>query len=238
MIHPTRTNLLLLKEKARSVVNSIGILKARKQALIKEFLAATLPFLRSRQDIRKSYGKALRELILATGHEGRDIVASIAAATERDFKIDVIEKSIWGLRYKDIVFHDAPVRDRDQRGYDEFGTSPHQEDATGLFEKLLEAMLHIAAYESKLKRLGDEILRTTRRIKVLEEMVLPALKSQIKTITQYIGERERESFYRLKRVKNILTAREEAHARREPMRDKTPDSSPFHLLPETDPQLR
>ncbi len=209
MIHPTRTNLLMLKEKARSVVNSVGILKARKQALIKEFLAATLPFLRSREDIRKSYGKALRELILATGHDGEDAVASIAAATARDFKVDVIEKSIWGLRYKDIVFHDAPVRDPDQRGYDEYGTSPHLEESAGLFEKLLESMLHIAEYESKLKRLGDEILRTTRRIKVLEEMVLPALKSQIKTITQYIGERERESFYRLKRVKNILTAREE-----------------------------
>jgi V/A-type H+-transporting ATPase subunit D len=208
MIHPTRTNLLMLKEKSRSVVNSIGILKARKQALIKEFLAATLPFLRSREDIRKSYGKALRELILASGHEGKDAMAS-SVATARDFKIDVIEKSIWGLRYKDIVFHDAPVRDADQRGYDEFSTSPHLEEGTGLFEKLLESMLHIAEYESKLKRLGDEILRTTRRIKVLEELVLPGLKSQIKSITQYIGERERESFYRLKRVKSILTAREE-----------------------------
>jgi V/A-type H+-transporting ATPase subunit D len=209
MIHPTRTNLLLLKDKSRSVVNSIGILRARKQALIKEFLAATLPFLRSREDIRKSYGKALRELAIALGHEGKDGIASITVVTERDFKIDVIEKSIWGLRYKDIVFHDAPVREPDKRGYNEFGTTPHLEEGTVLFEKLLESMLHLAEYESKLKRLGDEILRTTRRIKVLEEMVLPGLKSQIKTITQYIGERERESFYRLKRVKNILTAREE-----------------------------
>jgi len=210
MIHPTRTNLLLLKDKARSVLNSIGILKARKQALIKEFLAATLPFLRSREDIRQSYGKALRELALSLGHEGKDAIESITLATERDFKIDVIEKSIWGLRYKDIVFHDAPVRDADKRGYNEYGTTPHLEAGANLFEKLLESMLHLAEYESKLKRLGDEILRTTRRIKVLEEMVFPTLKLQIKTITQYIGERERESFYRLKRVKNILTAREES----------------------------
>ena len=210
MIHPTRTNLLLLKDKARSVLNSIGILKARKQALIKEFLSATLPFLRSREDIRQSYGKALRELALALGHEGKDTIASIAAATERDFKIDVIEKSIWGLRYKDIVFHDAPVRDADKRGYNEYGVTPHLEEGALLFEKLLESMLHLAEYESKLKRLGDEILRTTRRIKVLEEMVFPTLKLQIKSITQYIGERERESFYRLKRVKNLLTAKEES----------------------------
>lgn len=206
MIHPTRTNLLSIKDKSRSVVRSVGILKARKQALIKEFLAATLPFLRSREDIRQSYGKALRELALAIGREDRDGIESIVIATKRDFGIEVIEKSIWGLRYKDVLFHDAPVRDPDKRGYDEFGTTTHLEEGTLLFERLLESMLHIAMYENKLKRLGDEIMRTTRRIKVLEELVLPVLKQQIKTITQHIGEREREAFYRLKRVKSKLTA--------------------------------
>ncbi len=209
MIHPTRTNLLLLKEKSRSVVNSIGILKARKQALIKEFLAATLPFLRSREEIRQSYGKALRELAITTGREGKNNIESIVKVTEREFGIDVVEKSIWGLRYKDLLFHDVAVRAPDKRGYDERGTTPHLEESAGLFEKLLEIMLHLAEYESKLKRLGEEIVRTTRRIKVLEEMVLPALKLQVKSIAQYIGERERESFYRLKRVKSILEEKKE-----------------------------
>ena len=204
MIHPTRTNLLLLKEKSRSVLNSIGILKARKQALIKEFMATTLPFLRSREDIRTAYGKALRKRALAIGHEGRETIESIVAATEREFGIDVAEKSIWGLRYKDIAFHDAPVRDADKRGYDEFTVTPHLKEGAALFEKLLESMLQIARFESKLKRLSQEILRTTRRIKVLEEMIMPGLGLQIKTITQYIGERERESFYRMKRVKTML----------------------------------
>jgi V/A-type H+-transporting ATPase subunit D len=190
------------------VINSIGILRARKQALIKEFLAATAPFLRSREDIKKSYGKAIRELAITIGREGKENVESIAVATERDFGIEVTEKSIWGLKYKDIEYHDAPVRQPERRGYYEYGTTPHLEESINLFEKLLENMLQIAEYESKLKRLGEEIIKTTRRIKVLEEMVLPGLKQQIRTIGQYIGEREREAFYRLKRVKSILQAKE------------------------------
>jgi V/A-type H+/Na+-transporting ATPase subunit D len=209
MIHPTRTNLLMLKEKSRSIVNSIGILKARKQALIKEFLTATLPFLRSREEIKKSYGRAIRELAISLGREGKDTIDSLAVATERDFGIEVKEKSIWGLRYKDIAYHDTPVRQADERGYDESATTPHLDDTVNLFEKLLESMLTIAEYESKLKRLGDEIVKTTRRIKVLEEMVLPGIKRQIRTIGQYIGEREREAFYRLKRVKSILERKAE-----------------------------
>lgn len=203
MIHPTRTNLILLKEKTRSVSNSVGILRARKQALIREFLATTLPFLKSREEIRSAYGAALRELALSLGHEGKEVIESIVAVSERDFRIDVVEKSIWGLKYKDIVFYDSPMRKPDERGYDEYSTTPHLDESTALFEKLLESMLTIAQYESKIKRLGEEIVRTTRKIRVLEELVLPDLKRRIKTIAQFIGEREREAFFRLKKFKEL-----------------------------------
>ncbi len=203
IIHPTRTNLLLLKEKAKSVVNSIGILKARRQALIREFLNTTVPFLRSREDIRKSYGKALDELTLSLGHEGKNTIKSIAVATEREVNVDIVEKSIWGLKYKDIIVHDAPVRDPDKRGYDFLSTTPHLEGSIYLFERILELMIELAAYENKLKRLSDEILNITKKMKVLEERLLPELKYQIKTISQYIGEREREVYYRLKKFKDL-----------------------------------
>ena len=202
IIHPTRTNLLLLKEKSRSISNSISILKARRQALIQEFLNTTVPFLRSREDIRKTYGKALDEMALSLGHEGKSGIESITFAVERDMGVDIIEKSIWGLKYKDIVVNKNPVRETDQRGYDFRSTTPHLEEGIYLFEKVLESMLEIAAFENKLKRLADEITRITRKIKVLEERVLIELKHQIKTITQYIGERDRESYYRLKKFKS------------------------------------
>ena len=157
IIHPTRTNLLLLKEKAVSVTNSIGILKARRQALIQEFLKTTLPFLRSRKDITETYGKALDELALSLGHMGRDAVESITFASARNIGVDIIEKKIWGLKYKDIIAHEAALRTPDKRGYDFTSTTPHLEEGIHLFEKILESMLNIAAFESKLKRLSDEI---------------------------------------------------------------------------------
>ncbi len=203
MIHPTRTNLLLLKEKAQSVGNSIGILKARRQALIREFLSTTVPFLRSREDIRKAYGKAMGELALSLGNEGKESIESIACVTKRDIGVEISEKSIWGLKFRDVVMHDSPVRRPEERGYDFLSTTPHLEECSNFFEKIVESMIEIATFESKLKRLGEEILKTTRRIRVLEERILPDLRKQIRTIAQYIGERERETYYRLKRFKNI-----------------------------------
>ncbi len=201
IIHHTRTNLLLLRDKSISVVNSTGILKARRQALIQEFLTASQPFLRTRKEIKETYGNAIDELALSLGHMGGRGLESITYSSKRDLSVEVREQSLWGLKYKDVVIHDAPVRSADERGYDVTTTSPHLEECIYLFEKILESMLEVAAFESKLKRLGSEITMITRKIKVLEERILPGLNLQIKTISQYISERERETYYRLKKFK-------------------------------------
>ena len=213
MINPTRTNLLILKEKIRSVTGSIGILKARRLALIKEFLSMSAPFLRSRQEIKGAYARALARLHLAVGHEGEDFVSSLQGVTARDLGVEIVERSVMGLGYRELTVQEDPVRSPDRRGYDYQHTTPHLEEAIGNFEAILAELLEIAAFESRMKRIGDEIMRGSRRIRVLEERTLPALHRDLKRIAQYIGERERESYYRLKRFKKIVTDREAISSR-------------------------
>jgi len=201
VIQLTRTNLLMLKEKAGSVVNSMRILKARKQALVREFLDTTRPFLRSRAEIGSTYGTAIEELALGLGREGKDSIESISAVTARPFEVEITEESIWGLRYKEVTALEPAVRAPGDRGYDFLPTSSHLDESMNLFEKIMESMVEMAAFESKLKRLGDEIVKTSRRIRVLEERVLPDFRSQIKMISDHIGEREREAYCGLKRFK-------------------------------------
>ena len=203
MIHPTRTNLLLLKDKLRSVENSVGILKARRQALIREFLGTTVPFLASRDEVRGEYAQALAELHVSLGHEGADGVGSLVAVTGRELEVEIEERSVMGLRYRDVAPAESPIRSPGERGYDYRTTTTHLEEAIYRYETIVAAMLEIAAYESRLKRLRNEIVRVTRRIRVLEERILPSLGHDIRVIGQYIGEREREAHYRLKRFKEL-----------------------------------
>lgn len=204
MIHPTRTNLLILREKALSVLKSIGILKARRQALIRELLNTTVPFMDSREEIRRIYGKALHELSISLGYEKREIIDSLAETCEQGLTVEIIEKSIWGLTYRDIGVADSPVRNPQERGYDYSLTNLHLEECIYLFEKLVESMIGIAAFESKIKIISDEIRKSTRRIRILEERRLPEMKSRIKTISLYISEREREAHFRLKQRKEMV----------------------------------
>jgi len=203
MIHPTRTNLLLLKDKSSSVSNSIGILKSRRQALIIEFLKTSTPYLESRKAIRQLYGEGIVELFFSIGHEGETVIDSISAITARDFGIEITARKLWGLEYKEISPRDSAVRDMNNRNYDIRATTANLEEATWRFEKIVDAILDIAEYDNKLQRLSREIIQTTRRVRVLEERILPKLKKQIKSITQYLGERERETYFRLKQFKEI-----------------------------------
>jgi len=201
MIHPTRTDLRQLQEKAVSVANSVAILKARRLALIRGFLESVRPFVRSRDAIRRDYGRAIEELRLSEGHEGRAFVAALAALSEREVGADVEERNVMGVRYRDLVAYGPFVRTPTERTYDYTATTPHLEEAVHRFESVLETMLEVAAFESRIKMLGEEILRITRRTRVLEERVLPRLRAETRAIVQFLGEREREAHYRLKKFK-------------------------------------
>lgn len=207
MIHPNRTYLLQLKQKRSTVADSLNILKARRQALLMEFLASARPFLHSRNQIRSMYYSALQELYLSMGDEGEQMVHSIARLNHREVELGIEEKNILGVKYYDVSLPAAVRRPVDARNYDFTATSPHLEEAADRFEATVESLLELAVYETKVKRLGEEILRVSRRARVLEERVLPDLARRIAATEQYIGEREREEYFRLKKFKNIREVR-------------------------------
>ncbi len=197
---------MLLKEKVVSVTNSIAILKSRRQALIIEFLKTTTPYMESRRAIRKLYSESIIQISLSKGHEGEDMISAIADVTAREFNIEIIARKLWGLEYKEIFPRESAVRHVNDRNYDIRFTTPNLEEAVWRFEKIVDAILDIAEYDNKLQRLSREIVQTTRRVRVLEERILPRLGKKIKVITQYLGEREREAYYRLKQFKEIKHA--------------------------------
>ncbi|MEW6595706.1 MAG: V-type ATP synthase subunit D [Thermodesulfobacteriota bacterium] len=201
MSNPNRTTLLQLKEKVRAVGESLAILKARRQALVAELLKTARPFLRSRQLLRERYAEALTELAASRALEGEPVVAALVEVTRREFPVALVERNILGVRYREIAAGLAVRRPVEARNYDFYRSTARVEEASDRFEQLAEAMLPLAAFEHKVQRLGEEIIRLSRKTRVLEERVQPGLSREIKEIAMYIAEREREEYFRLKRFK-------------------------------------
>lgn len=207
MIQPTRNNLLLLRDRRRAVINCVGILKGRRQALLKKFLEIGRPLLVSREETRERYGRGIEELQTSLGIEGLDYIATLALISQRHLGVKVVEMNILGLHYRDLLETESAIRSVPDRGYDYPSTTPHLEEALQLFETIVDDMLAMARYEGLFRRLGEELLRVTRRIRVLEERLLPGLQQDIRTINHYLAEREREAYYRLKMFKNYSLQR-------------------------------
>ena len=67
--------------------------------------------------------------------------------------------------------------------------------------------IELADREMRLRRLAEEIGRTTRRVNALENILIPRLQTQLDYIQMILEEREREDLFRLKRVKMKLGQR-------------------------------
>lgn len=201
MSNPNRTTLLALRDKVRAVGESLAILKARRQALVAEFLRTARPFLRTRLELRRHYEEALAELAKSRAVEGEGAVAAMAGVTRREVPIALAERNILGVRYREIAASVPIRRPVEGRNYDFYRSSGHSEEAIDRFEQLAEAVVPLAAFEHKIKRLGEEIVRLSRKARVLEERVAPRLDREMRQIAMYIAEREREEYFRLKRFK-------------------------------------
>jgi V/A-type H+-transporting ATPase subunit D len=63
-------------------------------------------------------------------------------------------------------------------------------------------ILRSVSVELRLKKLGTEIKKVTRRINALNEVIIPALTREVRQIRQALEEREREDLFRMKRFKS------------------------------------
>ena len=213
MIQPTRTNLLLLKERLRAILNCTVILKGRRQALIKEFLKITQPLMQSREEISRAYARAIANLYVSEAREGTLGIPSLAEVNQRKVAVEVSEGNLLGLHFRDLTMHETVVRTFEERPYDMLGSSVWVEETIDQFEKIVEDILSIANFEGKFRRLAEELVRLTRRIRILEERITPQIMKEIHNMSQYLIERERETFFRLKRFKSYSQRQESAGSR-------------------------
>ncbi len=198
----TRMNLLLLKRQIEAAERGLALLRSKREALVREFFTAAGRVAERRGELEAAMAQGRSSLAVALGMEGRAALRSAAFATQRNVLIDLNERNIWGVRFLDL--HYAPVaRTADARGYALSGVSASIDETARQFETVLDVILRSVSVELRLKKLGAEIKKVTRRINALEEIVMPSLKREVREIRQTLEEREREDLFRMKRFKAV-----------------------------------
>jgi len=199
-VSPTRMNMLAKKAQIKLAKQGVDLLKKKRDALVQEFFAIVTKLMDARKKLDGLSHHAYRSLMISKAIDGERTLKSVALAGERDIKVGMLEKSIWGVKVPVLSYDDAR-RNFTERGYSPTGVSSRVDVTAEKFEDIITLLLQIASVEVHLKRLGAEIKKTSRRVNALEENLIPNLNMQTRFIRNVLEERAREDTFRLKRIK-------------------------------------
>lgn len=202
----TRVNLLRARRQMGRVQKGAGLLKRKREALVRELFRLARPAADLRTRIGEGFVEAYASVLHALAVHGRSGLRAMAWP-ERDLDVRIEPNQVWGINVSDIVERPRIRRTLDARGLAPGSTGPSAADTAAHFENLTELLLDAAAGEERLRRLGDAAALSARRVRTLEQRITPRLQGQIATVQRTLEEREREEHLRLKRVQQRRAAR-------------------------------
>jgi V/A-type H+-transporting ATPase subunit D len=190
----------------------MDLLKQKRDALLIEFMSVMDETLRLSGLLQKATAEAQYSLAVAKSVDGNVAVRSVGMATKGDISVDMTGAKIMGISVPVVTKGESPMRSSFTRGYSITGVSSRIDESADKFERILDVIIEYADIETRLKRLGEEIQKTNRRVNALEQITVPALREQVAYIRQTLDERAREDLFRLKKVKKKIERKKATHA--------------------------
>lgn len=207
-VNPTRSELLYRRQQIKLAVQGMELLKKKRDALLREFLPIIDETMKLSLRLERSTADAQQALALAKAVEGKNVMKSVGFATKGAVLVDISGTHVMGVPIPVIRKSTAPVKNELSRGYAVTGVSARVGHTAGKFEEIIDIMIQSADIETRLRRLGDELQKTNRRVNALENIVVPELEEQVKFIFSALDERAREDHFRLKKVKKKILERQ------------------------------
>ncbi|MCX6707777.1 MAG: V-type ATP synthase subunit D, partial [Candidatus Woesearchaeota archaeon] len=171
-----------------------------RDGLILEFFEVMKKAKTLRQELTDEYIVALEKMNMARAVEGDIALKSLAMAISQKPSITLNKKNIMGVVVPKIE-SSGLQKTITERGYGILAGSSLIDDSASAYEKVVEKVILAAEIETSMKRLLSEIEKTKRRVNALEFAVIPKMQKTEAFIKLRLEEMERESIFRLKRIK-------------------------------------
>jgi V/A-type H+-transporting ATPase subunit D len=197
---PTRMNLLARRSQLALASRGVDLLQKKRDALVREFLLLVQETLEARKQLNAASREAHKALLMAKSFDGPGAVEAFSESVPVLSDVQAAVQNFWGTRVPRLTVKWArgvPI------------ASPVAAEGRTIaaqtsFLALSRALVQVANTESRLRRMGEEIKKTARRVNALEMAVIPTIRSQIHRIQQILDQQEQEDIFRLKRIKKKL----------------------------------
>lgn len=194
---PTKANLIKAKNSLAFSKKGYELLDRKRTVLIREMMTLIDKANELEQIIDTSFAEAYEALKFANITMGTENMEEISLSVEKEQDYDIIFKSVMGVETPIIKASDNKFTTE----YGFFRTNPAFDKAVLRFNDIRKVIYDLAEIENSVFKLAMEIKKTQKRANALEKIQIPRYEKTIKYIDEVLEEKEREDFFRLKRVK-------------------------------------
>lgn len=202
----TRIELLARRTQLQLAQQGYELLEQKRTALMHELVKMLDRVIEETHNLEQSLNQARQAMAWAETLAGPAAVTNAAMAVRDEFTLHIETVKLMGVEIPDIEQRHV-ARSALGRGYSITGTSSAIDEAALAFEDVVETIIKQAESELRLKRLLDEIQRTSRRLNALENILIPRLQREIDYIEMSLNEQERQDQYRFRLAKRLLARR-------------------------------
>lgn len=202
-INPTRMELLSLKNRTKLAVKGHGLLKEKRDALIKEFFDILDRVKGVREAAERSLKEANEALLEAQIAMGDLAVRKASLSVKESIDVDIKSRGVMGVSVPvtNVKMEERSIIDR---GYSFSDTTIQLDEAAKKFEESIKFLIELGEVEKTIFLLAEEIEATKRRVNALEHIMIPRFENTEKYIDMRLQEMERENFVRLKMIRSTI----------------------------------
>jgi V/A-type H+/Na+-transporting ATPase subunit D len=204
--HPTRMELLHIKNRLRLARKGHRLLRQKRDTLLIEFMNMARAASSVGEEASTQLERARHAYAVAAAIDGPSQLASQALAGGPEAEFDFEYRNVMGVRLPTLSVRGA-LRGIDGRGVGIISSTPSADLAASEYERSVESLTRLAQTEQSLLAMSGEVKRTKRRVNALEYKLIPLLEGTQKHIRMRLEELEREGFFRRKLIKRKRAAK-------------------------------
>jgi V/A-type H+-transporting ATPase subunit D len=190
------------------------LLEEKRLALLRELMKMADIALLQGTELDRAAAAAHEALHLSKALDGPEAVRSAAFAADAElspFEVAIDGAMIFGVAVP-VLSTKEQRRGILERGYSLTASSARIDDVAARFEEEVNCLVRLAETDARMRRVGEEIQRTSRRVNALRQVLIPDLERDIERIAAVLREQEREDAFRLKHLKRLRSVRRESGA--------------------------
>jgi V/A-type H+-transporting ATPase subunit D len=198
-IAPTKTNLFDYKGQLSFSIDGHNLLEEKRDVLVMHLMETVAQMKEVRGKLNQLLEDSYRLLDFVRMELGEHEMTRIVLGSRDVTKLNVVEKSVMGVSIPTIRFAQDPSR---VPMISFLSGSESYDRLVNNVREIMRLIVQVAQVEASAWRLAFEIKKTQRRVNALENVFIPEFREIIKFIQDTLEERERETFFQMKRIKN------------------------------------